>query len=104
MMYSEFIEIIGNSEKHISFAEYSTFIEPIYMECDLSKQEFVSELKDAFERFVYPMVESRIYRLSLAIKDGFVNNEPEKIMDYLERFDFEARKLAYQYLKLYLTV
>ena len=35
MMYSEFINISGKSESYISFAEYSTFIEPVYMECTL---------------------------------------------------------------------
>ena len=29
MMYSEFIELSNFTEKYISFAEYTTFIEPI---------------------------------------------------------------------------
>lgn len=31
MMYSEFIELSNFTEKYISFAEYTTFIEPIYV-------------------------------------------------------------------------
>ena len=42
MMYSEFIELSNFTEKYISFAEYATFIEPIYVECEIpTKQEFV---------------------------------------------------------------
>lgn len=41
MMYSEFIELTQVSENYISYAEYTTLIEPIYMDCKLpNKQEF----------------------------------------------------------------
>ena len=42
MMYSEFIEISNFTEQYISFAEYTTCIEPIYMAADQipTKQEF----------------------------------------------------------------
>ena len=42
MMYSEFIESSNFTEQYISFAEYTTCIEPIYMAADQipTKQEF----------------------------------------------------------------
>ena len=51
MMYSEFVEMSGNSESYISFKEYTEEIEPIYMNCDIStKQEFIELFKDVFKR------------------------------------------------------
>lgn len=59
MMYSEFIEISNFTEQYISFAEYTTCIEPIYMAADQipTKQEFISLLRDAFKILVNPVVE-----------------------------------------------
>ena len=51
MMYSEFIEMSGNSESYISFKEYTEEIEPIYMNCDIpNKQEFIELFKDVFKK------------------------------------------------------
>lgn len=49
MMYSEFIEHSNFTEQYISYAEYTTFIEPIYMAADQipTKQEFIAMLRDA---------------------------------------------------------
>ena len=41
MMYCEFIEISEYGENYITFTEYHDYIEPIYMDADLSKQDFV---------------------------------------------------------------
>lgn len=70
MMYSEFIEISNFTEQYISFAEYTTCIEPIYMAADQipTKQEFISLLHDAFKILVNPVVEKAIHNLSLANK------------------------------------
>ena len=85
MMYSEFIEHSNFTEQYISYAEYTTFIEPIYMAADQipTKQEFIAMLTDAFM---------------------FLECGSQQVQEYLERIDFEARKLAYQYLKLMLTL
>lgn len=50
MMYSEFIEHSNYTEQYISYAEYATYIEPIYMAADQipTKQEFIAMLRDAF--------------------------------------------------------
>lgn len=37
MMYCEFIEISEYGENYITFTEYHDYIEPIYMDADLSK-------------------------------------------------------------------
>ena len=99
MMYSEFIEISNFTEQYISFAEYTTCIEPIYMAADQipTKQEFISLLRDTFKILVNPVVEKAIHNLSLADKLAYLE-------DYLTKVDFEARKLAYQYMRLMLTL
>ena len=101
MMYSEFISLSGKTEKYISYAEYSTFIEPIYMECELSKQEFVALLNDTFYKIVYPVVEKTIHNLSMNDKLSLIECNSDSIRQKLEKVDFEARKIAYEYMKLY---
>lgn len=57
MMYSEFIEHSNFTEQYISYAEYTTYIEPIYMAADQipTKQEFIAMLRDAFKSLVTSM-------------------------------------------------
>ena len=66
MMYSEFIEHSNFTEQYISYAEYTTFIEPIYMAADQipTKQEFIAMLRDAFKSLVNPVVEKAMHSLS----------------------------------------
>ena len=106
MMYSEFIEHSNFSEQYISFTEYTTYIEPIYMAADQipTKQEFIALLKDTFKSLVNPVVEKAMHSLSLEDKLMYLECGSQQIQEYLERIDFEARKLAYQYLKLMLTL
>lgn len=101
MMYSEFIELSGKTENYISFVEYTTFIEPIYMDCELSKQEFVEMLKDAFKKIVYPAVEKAIHNLSIDDKLSLIKCSSDTIRQKIEAIDSEARKIAYEYVKLY---
>ena len=70
MMYSEFIEHSNFTEQYISYAEYTTFIEPIYMAADQipTKQEFIAMLRDAFKSLVNPVVEKAMHSLSLEDK------------------------------------
>lgn len=106
MMYSEFIEHSNFTEQYISYAEYTTFIEPIYMTADQipTKQEFIAMLRDAFKSLVNPVVEKAMHSLSLEDKIMYLECGSQQVQEYLERIDFEARKLAYQYLKLMLTL
>ena len=106
MMYSEFIEHSNFTEQYISYAEYTTYIEPIYMAADQipTKQEFVALLKDAFKALVNPVIEKAMHSLSLEDKLMYLECGSQQVQEYLERIDFEARKLAYQYLKLMLTL
>ena len=106
MMYSEFIEISNFTEQYISFTEYTTYIEPIYMVADQipTKQEFITLLEDTFKSLVNPVVEKAMHSLSLEDKLMYLECGSQQIQEYLERIDFEARKLAYQYLKLMLTL
>lgn len=102
MMYSEFIKLSGKTEKYISFAEYTTFIEPIYMDSKCTtKEEFISMLKEAFEKIVYPAVEKAIHNLSLNDKLSIIECNSVAVTEKIEKVDFEARKIAYEYLKLY---
>lgn len=101
MMYSEFIALSGKTEKYISYAEYTTFIEPIYMNCNCAtKQEFVAILKETFKAIVYPAVERAIRKLSIYEKLEIIECNSAAIHDRIERIDFEARQIAYEYMKL----
>ena len=106
MMYSEFIEISNFTEQYISFAEYTTYIEPIYIGADQipTKQEFMSRLRDAFKILVNPVVEKAMHSLSLEDKLTYLECGSQQVQDHLSKVDFEARKLAYQYLRLTLTL
>lgn len=106
MMYSEFIEHSNFTEHYISFTEYTTYIEPIYMVADQipTKQEFITLLEDTFKSLVNPVIEKSMHSLSLEDKLMYLECGSQQIQEYLERIDFEARKLAYQYLKLMLTL
>lgn len=106
MMYSEFIKISNFTEQYISFTEYTTYIEPIYMVADQipTKQEFIILLEDTFKSLVNPVIEKAMHSLSLEDKLMYLECGSQQIQEYLERIDFEARKLAYQYLKLMLTL
>lgn len=61
MMYSEFIEHSNFTEHYISFTEYTTYIEPIYMVADQipTKQEFITLLEDTFKSLV---IQSQIFQ------------------------------------------
>ena len=41
MMYSEFIELANIPEDKLTYKTYSEVIEPMYMNCNISKQDFV---------------------------------------------------------------
>lgn len=101
MMYSEFIEMSNITECYISPVEYSTLIEPIYMECELSKTDFIALLKEAFNKIVYPAVEKAIHNLPLNDKLLLINSHSEEITETIKLIDFEARNVAYQYIALY---
>ena len=101
MMYNEFIEISGKSESYITYPEYTAYIEPIYMQSEMTKQEFVKILNNTFENLVYPVVEKAIRNLSMTDKLNMINGS-ESLMKPIEQIDFEARKIAYCYLNLLL--
>lgn len=106
MMYTEFIEISDFTEQYISFAEYTTYIEPIYMAADQlpSKQEFITFLRNSFDLLVYPVVKKAIHNLPLTDKFTYLDFGSQQIQEHLYKVDFEARKLAYQYMRLMLTL
>ena len=106
MMYSEFINISEYGENYITCTEYHDYVEPIYLDCDLSKQDFVALLKETMHQMVSPVVERAIHSLPLPDKlaIAFSEEEPVDLLDHIAKIDFEARKLVYQYLKLMLTL
>ena len=106
MMYCEFINISEYEENYITFTEYHDYIEPIYMDADLSKQDFVALLKETIHQMVEPVVQRDIHSLPLPDKlaIAFSDEEPVELLDRIAKIDFEARKLVYQYLKLMLAI
>lgn len=105
MMYSEFIEMSGKSESYISFKEYTEEIEPIYMNCDIpNKQEFIELFKNVFKKIVYPIVNNLISTMPIEDKLTYIHSECSDIENHIKLVDLQARKLAYQYMRLYLGV
>ena len=105
MMYHEFIEKSNFTEKYISYTEYTDYIEPIYMGADQipTKEEFIKLLNDAFERMVYPVVEKVIEASTLDAKLDLIEGGSE-LRERASKVDHEARRLAYQYMKLMLSI
>lgn len=102
MMYSEFIELSGKTENYISYVEYTTLIEPIYMDSNCnSKVEFIEMLNNTFKKIVYPIVEQAIRNLSMDDKLSLWECNSSHICNQIEKVGFEARKIAYEYMKLY---
>ncbi len=100
MMYSEFIELSGKTEKYITYNEYTNEIEPIYIKSNCTdKKEFMKLFEDAFQKIVYPSVEKAIKNLSSKIKEAYINHEIS-IDEEIGKTDRAARKIAYQYLEL----
>lgn len=106
MMYSEFIEHSNFTENYISYAEYTTCIEPIYMisKCE-TKYDFIKKLHEAFDKIVYPAVETAIKSLPTAYKEELAFGcESQTIKDSIAKIDQKARKIAYEYLALITTL
>lgn len=105
MMYHEFIEKSQFTENYISYAEYTDYIEPIYMRADQipTKEAFIELLNDTFEMMVYPVVEKAIKTSTLDMKLDLINGGSE-LRERVSKVDYEARKLAYQYMTLMLSI
>lgn len=104
MMYSEFLEISGKPEKYISFVEYTSLIEPIYMDCELSKKDFIATMEEGFDKIVYPAVDKAISALPLEDKLRMVNGDAPDLLEQIAKVDFQARLVAYEYLKLMVNI
>lgn len=105
MMYHEFIEKSQFTENYISYAEYTDYIEPIYMGADQipTKEAFIKLLIDTFEMMVYPVFEKAINKIPVEDKLAFMSCNPVP-RERIAKTEFEARKLAYQYMKLMLSI
>lgn len=112
MMYSEFLTLAGKTENYISYTEYTKEIEPIYIDCELSKADFINLMDKAFSLIVYPAVEKKISSLAsnlkycLAFEDRHSDNPEvaktaQVARERVEKIDRAARKAAYEYMKVY---
>ena len=104
MMYSEFLEISGKPEKYISFVEYTSLIEPIYMNCELYKKDFIAVMEEGFDKIVYPAVDKASSALTLEDKLRRVKGDAPEIMEQVAKVDFQARLVAYEYLRLMVNI
>ena len=73
MMYNEFLELAKVSEDKITFRTYNDVIEPMYMGCNLSKQEFVNLLN------IRKIIET--YENPYAIEKQIIKNKKNGISD-----------------------
>ena len=80
MMYSEFIEHSNFTEQYISYAEYTTYIEPIYMAAEQipTKQEFITLLEDTF---ILTLLKKYIDVEHNPCTDVTINVELQKVFD-----------------------
>ena len=104
MMYSEFLEISGRPEKYISFVEYTSLIEPIYMDCEFPKKDFIAIMNEGFEKIVNPAVEKAIIDLPMEDKLRMAYDDAPEIMEQIAKVDFQARLVAYEYLRLMVNI
>ena len=100
MMYNEFLTLSGKTENYISYTEYTNEIEPIYTDCELSKADFLNLMNEAFEKIVYPAVEKAIHNLPIETKEAYINHEIS-IDEQIGKVDRAARKVAYEYMKVF---
>lgn len=56
MMYSEFLDHSGLSEKNITYSEYTDFIEPVYMDAIEDKFRFCKTVRKAYSERVGAIV------------------------------------------------
>ena len=99
MMYNEFINLSKMSESYISYSEYATEIEPIYVNSNCAtKADFMKLFEEAFKKIVYPTVEKAIKAKSLDEKADYVFNCDSRFEDKITEIDKQARKIAYEYL------
>ena len=111
MMYSEFLTLTSKTENYISFTEYTNEIEPIYTDCELSKADFINLMNEAFEKIVYPAVEKKICNLPSNLKyclacegehdNPEVTKTAQAARERVEKVDRAARKIAYEYMKVF---
>lgn len=73
MMYSEFLEIAKVSEDKITFKTYAEVIEPMYMGCNLSKQEFINLLN------IRKIIET--YENPYSLEKQIIKNKKNGILD-----------------------
>lgn len=103
MMYSEFLALSDKTENYISYAEYTNEIEPIYTDCELCKADFIALMNETFNKIVYPAVEKAIKNTPFKQKEAYVfaENNNTDFEKEIAKVDQEARKVAYEYMKLY---
>lgn len=99
MMYSEFLNIGGEKVNHITFTEYSTLVEPLYIECDVDKRVFVLNLVNYLDRVEAETITGVIKRLVYEGKADLAAGEPY-MTEYVQKVALEARKLVYQMIRL----
>ena len=99
MMYSEFLSLGGEKVNHITFTEYSTLVEPLYIECDVDKRVFVLNLVNYLNRVEAETITGVIKRLAYEGKVDLAAGEAY-MTEYVQKVALEARKLVYQMIRL----
>lgn len=85
MMYSEFLDKTGFTEKYISYTMYTDFIEPCYMESSLAKEIFCKRFYKLHKKLVVPAVEFLFNTVDTSILENYVfgdkTDTPKQIFD-----------------------
>ena len=97
MMYNEFIAITGYGENYITVFDYDYYIEPAYMQLDLTKKEFCQNFIKHFEELVEKPVEMLIQAKTVEALDMYINGD-ESIVNNVKAVENELKSA---FLKTY---
>lgn len=81
MMYSEFIERTGFNERYITYDDYTTYIEPVYMNFNDDKNKFCKKFYKLYEKNVYSAVDLMIAGKSIEEKEAYLNSDEHAFDD-----------------------
>lgn len=96
MMYSEFLERTGYSETYMTYDDYSTYIEPVYMDSVKHKDAFCKDFYRDYAKAVYKPVEMLISAKSGEALESFVFDGNVGVMDDVRSIE---RTLKYAFLR-----
>lgn len=98
MMYSEFIEKTGYSETYMTYNDYTTYIEPVYMESNKDKDNFCKDFYKSYRNNVQKIVEMLISAKTVKECEDYIFNGNNDVMNDVRTIE---NTLKQAFLKTY---